>query len=255
MKYRNGFISNSSSASFIVSLNDITSLQIYGKVKYDVEEKLKEKVKKEEVKFDWNAYIRELKAKNEAYVRKQELIEQRRKDRIQKIDQTAKNTASAMIPFAKVFSVIVLVPVGLWLIWKIILGFGWCWYWIAYFFNIINWSKVLIISGYVGLVILGLAIAVGIGWLLFILFRKLFSTVSFKGIKAPSWLCVSSQWTYRRIFTPFGKFIVFCSLYIGSIIINYCPKFFEGIGKFFGFFWNMFMAWKNKNCPAIIWKD
>lgn len=230
-------------------------LKLYGKVSYDVEDKLKEKVKKEEVKFDWNAYIRELEARNEAYKKKQDLVEQRRKEKIQKIDQAAKNTANAMIPFAKVFSIIILVPVAAWLGWQLIMGIGWCCYWIVRIFNAIVWSKVLVALGYIGLAILVVAILAGLIWLLIITFRKLGSMVSFKWVRAPSWLCVSSQWTYRRLLTPFGKFVIFCLLYIGSIIVNYCPKFFEGIGKFFGFFWAMFMAWKNKNCPAIIWKE
>jgi hypothetical protein len=229
-------------------------IKLTGKVNYDVDEKLQERVKADHIKFDWNTWIKECEVRNEAYKKKQELIEKRRQERIQKIDQTARNTASAMIPFAKVFS-IVLVPLCAWLLWQIGKGLGWCWYWIIYFFAWCPWSKILVALEYIGLVILYLAIAAGIIWLLFILFRKIFSAMSFKGLRAPSWLCISWQWIYHRIFSPFGHFVIFCLLYIGSIFVNYFPKFFESIGKFFGFFWAMIVAWKNKNCPTILWKD
>lgn len=73
-------------------------------------------------------------------------------------------------------------------------------------------------------------------------------------VKTPAWLCVTGQ-KIKFLCIPIGKFIIFCLLAFATFLKEYCPKFAEGISSFFSFFWNMFMAWKNKNCPAIIWKD
>jgi hypothetical protein len=215
----------------------------------DVQDVLKEKIKGE--KFDIDQWLNDLAIKQIAYKRKQELDEQRRKEKIHKLDQTARNTANAIIPFAKVISIIFLIPIGIWLLWKICLGIGWCWYWIVYGFFAINWAVVFTIL----FVLAVLAATAGICWLLFILFRKIFSTISFSSIKAPSWLCIVGQWLLFYVLKPIGRFFKVCGTIFTVVFVDGLCKVGIGIGAFFMFFWNIFIAWKNKNCPAIIWKD
>ncbi len=229
--------------------------KLYRRASYDVLSKLEDKVKKEKVKFDWDLYIKQLQDKQEAYEKKQLLEDRRREERIKKIEQKAKNTANHLIPFAKVISVIILIPVAAFVCWKLILLLGWIWYWIAYFFtNVINYDKLLAAIVLSLLSIFVLAILCSIVWATWIGVRKLLSSLPGK-IKAPSWLCITSQWALFYVLRPLGHFIRFCSLAFWTIIKNIGGGFGKGIVSFFKFFWNIFIAWKDKNCPAIIWRD
>jgi hypothetical protein len=84
--------------------------------------------------------------------------------------------------------------------------------------------------------------------------KKLCSLIPFGSIKKISWVCVTTQ-KIKFVFLSIGRGLVYIALAIGTWLTHYCPAFCKGVASFFSFFWNMFMAWKSKNCPAIIWKD
>jgi hypothetical protein len=119
-----------------------------------------------------------------------------------------------------------------------------------YLFSLIQWGSVLGIMLEFLMVAGIITGALAIGYVLYIVLRFLWLKVILGVYKrwldnynTPSWL--------DKVFGMLGSIILPSLKFIWSII-RYS---YLGVVSFFSFFWTMFMAWKNNNCPGIDWED
>jgi hypothetical protein len=213
----------------------------------DLKARLRERIKQEKAELDYEAWKKELVARDEARKKKQALVGQRRRERLEKIEASAKNSAVKLMVFGKIVAAVVILPLCAFLGYHFCLGLGWLWYWIVYGWMSINWPLV----GEWSIIGLGFLIAVALGVGIIIGAYKLFAFIPKGSIRKSAWWCVMTQ----KILLPLGNIIVGGIVETFTLLENYLPKLGEGIASFFSFFWNIFKAWKDKNCPAIIWKD
>ena len=213
----------------------------------DLKARLRERVKQEKAELDYEAWKKELIARDEARKKKQALVEQRRRERLEKIEASAKKSAVKLMVFGKIVAVVIILPLCVYILYNLYFFFGWLWYWIIYVWMSINWQTVGEWS------IKGLAFILGlaIGSTCIIGIVKLLALIPKGSIRKSAWWCVMTQ----KILLPLGNGIVARIVATFTWLENYLPKLGEGIVSFFSFFWNIFKAWKDKNCPAIIWKD
>lgn len=215
------------------------------KPEYSVRDRLCEKIAS--VGFDYEKWRAEVIARADARRAKIELEAKRRAETIERIETTTHAAATKMMPYAKVLSIIILIPVALWLAYWICMIIGWMFYWTAYF---------VVVHGLFTLCILGLlAGAVGACFVAYFVGRGLIRLFALIPYKQPLWLCHLGQWILRYILTPLGNSLLFILLLFGGFCAETCPRLGSGVASFFKFFWNMLMAWKHKNCPAIIWEE
>jgi hypothetical protein len=174
--------------------------------------------------MDW---AKELKRQDAARSKANELKKKQLEERAAK----RKAIIPIIMNIAKVLIVVIGMPIVLYLGYHIFMFLGWCTYWIIH----ANWIVIMQTIFIIFLIVASIAILVEVILLL--------ARIPFNKISKPSWMCV----TWQKI-----KYI---SHPVCVEIVSYCKIFGHGIAAAFSFFWIMFMAWKSKNCPAIIWKD
>ena len=216
-------------------------------VKFDVEAEVQQRIKNITIDPEWiESKRRQAKLKEQ----KEEL----RRERQRQASKKREVSSAVIVKWTKRLAPIILVPLILAAIFYIVLGIGWVLYWVGYFLKgtFIEWVTAMgkFLVYILPNVLLGLSLLAGvvIGIILFIRGIYLYSQLQ---VHAPTWACVLGS----AIVSIIKVIIVRPSQVLGEWVFSFAGPVVTGIIDFFGFFFQLYRNWKNKECPSILWEE